>query len=176
MEDEFDISNDIEDLSAVFDCYDDSFNNELDDFLNQEFAMEEPKQKDTKYVYVTLYPKGSLPIDVRCYDQTPFTFGLIDPRIPVASIPKMDAPFVVPKPMVVEKPLLRKEEYTHDCNTCWICRSNKTQHRKRILHRYQYKRHRRLHSKQVPKFQQRSIVASNRIRRKGRFVQGTQWE
>lgn len=141
------------------------------------------------------------PIDPRCMIVTPI-FKALDARIPVVSIPKMDAaldrfanayakeekqdavlfseakclsPPSSPTPSVVscDLPFLQ-EPYVHNPSKCWVCQSEKSSQRKSILHRFVEKRHRR-NWRRGARYSARSKVASSRVREGGRFVTKCEW-
>lgn len=131
------------------------------------------------------------PIDPRCVIKTP-VFNKIDPRIPMALIPRMDVTFVgralAPASPVPAAPKAtaalpaspkstcsdEEEAYVHDPLTCWVCKSGKSEERKMVLHRFVEKRHRR-NWKRGARYKARSRVASSRVREGGRFVTKCQW-
>ncbi|OQS01463.1 hypothetical protein ACHHYP_00775 [Achlya hypogyna] len=128
------------------------------------------------------------PIDPRCCIKTP-VFNKIDPRIPVALIPRMDVTLGMRKPAPVS-PLraapsspastcsssvdVEEEAYVHDPSRCWVCKSGKSEERKMVLHRFVEKRRRR-NWKRGARYKARSRVASSRVREGGRFVTKCQW-
>lgn len=132
------------------------------------------------------------PIDPRCCIKTSI-FAKIDPRIPMALIPRMDvtfgtlkkapvAPiFTLPKSIPFSPKStssstgdIEEESYVHDPVRCWVCKSGKSDERKAILHRYVEKRHCR-NWKRGARYKARSRVASSRVREGGRFVTKCQW-
>jgi len=127
------------------------------------------------------------PIDPRCCIKTSI-FTKIDPRIPMALIPRMDVTFGARKqPPASSKAVellppspksicsdLEEEAYVHDSTRCWVCKSGKSEERKSVLHRYVEKRHRR-NWKRGARYKARSRVASSRVREGGRFVTKCQW-
>lgn len=137
------------------------------------------------------------PIDPRCCIQSP-VFKTIDSRIPMISLPKMDVAFgqVVPQAVVQTKAIdfsLRSVVSTSPCSPsrsvssedseggyvhipekCWVCKSNKSEERKRVLHRYVEKRYCR-NWKRGARYTARSRVASSRVREGGRFVTKCEW-
>ncbi|EQC34608.1 hypothetical protein SDRG_07931 [Saprolegnia diclina VS20] len=131
------------------------------------------------------------PIDPRCCIKTP-VFNKIDPRIPLALIPRMDVTFGMRAPATLAAPAFPtaapaspisvcssavdadEEAYVHDPARCWVCKSNKSEARKMVLHRFVEKRHRR-NWKRGARYKARSRVASSRVREGGRFVTKCQW-
>ncbi|RHY43406.1 hypothetical protein DYB30_008012 [Aphanomyces astaci] len=140
------------------------------------------------------------PIDPRCCIQSPI-FKTIDSRIPMINLPKMDVSFgrvLLPVAASVKPsttPLSRSSSivtspsspalsassadssdvgYVHDTDKCWVCKCNKSEERKRVLHRYVEKRYRR-NWKRGARYTARSRVASSRVREGGRFVTKCEW-
>ncbi|OQS07352.1 hypothetical protein THRCLA_20175 [Thraustotheca clavata] len=132
------------------------------------------------------------PIDPRCCIKTSI-FTKIDPRIPMALIPRMDVNFGVvksapvasmftlpktapssPKSTISSLGDIEEEAYVHDPARCWVCKSGKSEERKMVLHRYVEKRHCR-NWKRGARYKARSRVASSRVREGGRFVTKCQW-
>lgn len=147
----------------------------------------------------TIQSTFQAPIDPRCCIQTPI-FKTVDSRIPRAYIPKMDVNFgfsvrpaspvlpaqfaiqsmpkLVPPPSSPGPSVASSEEqeniYVHDPATCWVCKSDKCDERKRVLHRYVEKRNCR-NWKRGARYKARSRVASSRVREGGRFVTKCEW-
>ncbi|KAF0685832.1 Aste57867_22307 [Aphanomyces stellatus] len=140
------------------------------------------------------------PIDPRCCIQTPI-FKTLDSRIPMINIPKMDVGFgrllpssplkvlstqvsvqaavstacpSSPGQSVVSDEGDAAVNYVHDPERCWVCKSGKSEERKRVLHRYVEKRYRR-NWKRGARYKARSRVASSRVREGGRFVTKCEW-
>lgn len=139
------------------------------------------------------------PIDPRCCIKTAI-FKTIDSRIPMVSIPKMDASFGMCRPAAAFSPVVKpstptvaapvssipnlsvagtedveeQAPYVHDPAHCWVCKSGKSEERKMILHRFVEKRYKR-NWKRGARYKARSRVASSRVREGGRFVTKCQW-
>ncbi|DBA00355.1 TPA: hypothetical protein N0F65_000540 [Lagenidium giganteum] len=127
---------------------------------------------------------SSAPIDPRSCIRSP-VFKDLDSRIPRVNIPRIDfspptqrtgvkAPTVSPLHMSPKADKVKSSVYKHDPSTCWICKSDKSEDRKRALHRYQEKRTRR-NWKKGPRYSGRSNVATSRVRNGGRFICTAQW-
>lgn len=121
------------------------------------------------------------PIDPRSCIQKPVFRG-VDSRIPHCAIPRMDLRFGTATSVdaAVSKPVKKpsspaKKHYVHRMETCWVCKSSKiSEDRKRILHRYIEKKHRR-NWKKGPRYHGRSSVAIARVREGGRFITSGEW-
>ncbi|CAK4650248.1 hypothetical protein LEN26_016044 [Aphanomyces euteiches] len=169
------------------------FEDAPEDDSDDEDDEEEPVANTTSLPFHFLAP-----IDPRCVIQTP-VFKTLDSRIPMVSIPKMDVAFgSVNFGTPTRKPLLKigntitapnspsrssvssgydgesSVAYVHDADKCWVCKSGKSEERKRVLHRYVEKRYRR-NWKRGARYTARSRVASSRVREGGRFVTKCEW-
>lgn len=134
-----------------------------------------PKLPENYVPFQSFLPPCAVVVDPQCFKPTPFSRGEIDPRIPSIPIPKRDMVLKAPAP---PPPPMNRQTRTmcdaHDPSTCDICLSNKSPHRKAILHRWRIRRKRRNWSR-GPQYEARSSVALNRQRANGRFVSICKW-
>lgn len=174
---------------------------EMDDSSDEYDSDEEAASLETNPFPRPICGAGAFlaPIDPRCCIKTPI-FKTLDSRIPMISIPKMDVSFSCPRPASLDSPAEstshtfvvppaspsscpsaadsdesdEQAPYVHDASRCWVCKSDKSEKRKTILHRYVEKRYRR-NWKRGARYKARSRVASSRVREGGRFVTKCQW-